>query len=182
MDKFLKIAIICVVPSLLLASGDNEAAQRYFELTGRHTDFVPRLFNFILLVGLLYYLLAKPLKNFLKDRTNSIADELKEIENARQASKEAQLKAKEDVEKAKVRAKEILEDAKAELELIKKQIQERGEQELLTLDKVFKEKCSIEQRKMVKETTSHVLDENITGDDIPLDASKIINIVTKEVA
>ena len=182
MGKFLKIAMICAVPALLLASGDNEAAQRYFELTGRHTDFVPRVFNFVLLVGLLYYLLAEPLKSFLKERTKSIAAELKEIEEARQASKMAQLKAKEDVENAKIRAKEILEDAKAELELIKKQTLAKAEQELATLDKLFNEKCSIEERKMVKETTSKVLDESISSDDIPLDASKIINIVTKEVA
>jgi len=182
MGKFLKIAMICALPALLLANGDNEAAQRYFELTGRHTDFVPRVFNFVLLVGLLYYLLAEPLKNFLKERTESIATELKEIEQARQASKEAQLKAKEELEKAKARAKEILEDAKAELELIKQQTLSRAEQELATLDKLFADKCSIEERKMVKETTSKVLDESIGSDDIPLDASKIINIVTKEVA
>ncbi len=182
MGKILKIAMVFIVPTLLLASGENEAAQRYFELTGRHTDFVPRLFNFILLVGLLYYLLAEPLKNFLKERTESIARELKEIEAARQASKEAQIKAQEELEKAKVKAKEILEDAKSELEVIKRQIEERTEQELHTLEKVFNDKCDIESRKMVKETTSKVLDESITNDDIPLDASKIINIVTKEVA
>jgi len=182
MGKYLKIAMICAIPALLLANGESDAAQRYFELTGRHTDFVPRLFNFILLAGLLYYLLADPIKNYLKERTASIAEELKEIEAARQASRETQVKAKEELEKAKVRAKEILEDAKAELELIKQQTLARAEQELVTLDKLYDEKCSIEERKMVKETTTKVLDESISSDDIPLDASKIINIVTKEVA
>ncbi len=182
MGSLIKIALVCALPALLMANGDSEAAQKYFEITGRHTDFVPRAFNFILLAGLLYYLLAEPFKNFLKARTESIATELREIEAARQASKEAQLKSKEELEKAKVRAKEILDDAKAELELIKEQTLAKAEQELALLDKLFEEKCSIEERKMVKETTAKVLDESISGDDIPLDASKIINIVTKEAA
>lgn len=182
MGKFLKIAILFVVPVVLFANADNEVAQKYFELTHRHTDFVPRVFNFILLVGLLVYLLAKPLKEFLQGRTESIANELNEIEAARVASKEAQKKAEDGVEKAKVRAQEILEDAKAELELIKKQVLQRAENEVEALDRMHAEKCDIEKRKMVKETTSKVLSENISGDDIPLDASKIIDIVTKEVA
>jgi F-type H+-transporting ATPase subunit b len=182
MDKFLKIAIICIAPTILLASGDNEAAQRYLELTGRHTDLAPRIFNFVLLAGLLYYLLAGPIKNFLKSRSDSIAGELEEIENTRQASKDAKLKAEEDLEKAKAKAKEILEDAKAELALIKKSIEEKTQEELNILEKSHEEKCEIEERKMVKETTSKVLSESIDSSDIPLDASKIVNIVTKEVA
>ncbi len=182
MSKFLKIALVCVVPTLLLASGDNEAAQRYLDLTGRHTDITPRVFNFVLLVGLLYYLLAGPIKEFLKSRTESIAGELEEIEAARQASKDAKVKAESDLEKAKVKAKEIVSDAQAELSLIEKNIQSRAEEELAILEKSFHEKCEIEQRKMVKETTSNVLSESIEASDIPLDASKIVNIVTKEVA
>lgn len=182
MDKFLKIAMVCIAPTILLAGGDNEAAQRYLELTGRNTDLAPRIFNFILLAGLLYYLLAGPIKNFLNSRTDSIADELEEIESARQASKDAKLKAEDDLEKAKAKAKEIIEDAKAELALIKKGIQEKSQNELTILEKSFEEKCEIENRKMVKETTSSVLSESIETNDIPLDASKIVNIVTKEVA
>jgi len=53
---------------------------------------------------------------------------------------------------------------------------------LAILEKVYNDKCEIEKRKMVKETTVSLLKDNIDTGDIPLDASKIVNIVTKEVA
>ena len=183
MNRFLKIFIMLSIPALLLASGgENEMAQKYFELTGRHTDFVPRVFNFILLVALLYYLLANPLKEFLKGRSEAIAKELADIEAKRQAAKDEKVKAQEELEAAKAKAKEIVEDAKNEISLIKENIKKHTEQELVALEKIFNDKCQIEERRVLRETTTTVLDENIETNDIPLDASKIVNIVTKEVA
>jgi len=182
MGKYVKVLFMMSIPALLLASGDNEFAQKYFELTGRHTDIVPRVFNFILLVGLLYYLLANPLKKFLKDRTESIANELQEIEAKRQAAKAEREQAQKALEEAKVKAVEIVEDAKKEASLLKEKIENSAKNELVALEKLFNDKCEIERRKSLRETTLGVLDENISSDDIPLDADKIINIVTKEVA
>jgi len=182
MSRYLKVIALLAIPALLLASGDNKMAEQYLELTGRATDFGPRLFNFALLVALLYYLLANPLKEFLKNRSDSIAQELAEIEKRRQASKDAKIKAELEVEAAKSKAKEIVEDAKAEISVIKEKIAKQTQQELIVLEKITKEKMEIEKRKVVKETTYNVLNESISTDDIPLDASKIINIVTKEVA
>ena len=183
MNRLVKLFILLSIPVLLLASGgENELAQKYFELTGRHTDFVPRAFNFILLVSLLYYLLANPLKEFLKGRSDSIAKELADIEAKRQAAKDEKLKAQEELEAAKAKAKEIIEDAKNEISLIKENIKKQTEQELVALEKIFNDKCQIEERRVLRETTTTVLDKNIETSDIPLDASKIVNIVTKEVA
>ncbi len=182
MSRYLKLMALLAIPALLLASGDNKMAEQYLELTGRETDFVPRLFNFVLLVALLYYLLANPIKEFLKNRTSSIAEQLAEIEKRRQASKDAKIKAQEELEEAKAKAKEIVEDAKAEITLVKEKILKNAEQEIATLEKVAKEKMEIEKRKVVKETTANILNDSISSDDIPLDAEKIVNIVTKEVA
>jgi len=181
MSRYIKIFMLLALPALLMA-GEAGAAEKYFELTGRHTDFVPRVFNFILLVGLLYYLLAEPLKNFLKGRTESIAKELEEIEAKRQASKDEKEKAIEELEEAKVKAKIIVEDAKKEIVLLQDNIKKKTEQELMALEKIFEDKCVVEKRKVVRETTLNVLDENINSEDIPLNAEKIVNIVTKEVA
>ena len=182
MNRYIKIFILLAIPALLLASGENDMAQKYLKLTGRSTDFIPRLFNFILLIALLYYLLAEPLKKFLKGRSESIANRLKEIEDKRQASKEKRERALAELEEAKIKAKGILKDAEAEIALIKENIKKKTEQELANLEKIFKEKCSIKKRKVIRETTFNVLDENIKNDDIPLDTEKIINIITKEVA
>jgi F-type H+-transporting ATPase subunit b len=182
MKKYFKIMAILAVPAVLLASGDNKMAEQYLELTGRHTDFAPRIFNFTLLVALLYYLLANPLKDFLKGRSESIASELAEIEKRRQASKDAKVEAEQELETSKAKAKEIVKDAKAEISIIKEKIAKQTEQELASLEKVATEKMDIEKRKLVKETTLNILSDSLSGDDIPLDASKIVNIVTKEVA
>jgi len=182
MNRYIKIFMLLAVPALLLAGGDHDMAEKYLKLTGRATDFNPRIFNFILLIGLLYYLLAEPLKNFLKGRTDSIANELKEIEDKRQAAKDEKEKALSELEAAKAKSKEILKDAEAEIVLVKENIKKKTEQELVTLEKIFEDKCDIEKRKVIRETTLNVLEENIKGDDIPLDAEKIVNIVTKEVA
>ncbi len=182
MRKILTVVFFIAIPAILLAGGGDAVAEQYFKVTGRHTDFGPRIFNFVILAGLLWYLLANPIKEFLKNRSESIANELKEIEQKRQAAIDQKAKAEDEAKEAKVKAVEIVEDAKREAALLEENINKQAEQELITLEKVYNEKMEIERRKALKETTRRVLNENISTDDIPLDAKKIIDIVTKEVA
>ena len=104
----------------------------------------------------------------------------------RQRKKEAAKKAKEEaassLEAAKTKAQEIVEDAKKEAALLKEKIAKATEDELIAMQKAFEQKCEIEERKAIRETTLKTLNENISLEDIPLDAQKILNIVTKEVA
>jgi F-type H+-transporting ATPase subunit b len=184
MTKYVKIVIVLAIPALLMAGGaeHNALAEQYLKITGRETDFIPRLVNFALLVALLYYLLANPLKEFLNKRSEEIAKKLEEIEKKRTSAKSAKEQAVKELEKSKIKAKEIVEDSKKEATLIKTKIAQQTEQELESMQKMCEEKCEIEERKVLRETTVKVLDDNIKSDDIPLDAQKIINIVTKEVA
>jgi len=183
MKKFLTVILFIAIPAILMASGGDDAiAQQYFKVTGRHTDLGPRIFNFVILVALLWYFLANPIKEFLKNRSDSIAKELKEIEEKRQAAIDHKAKAEEEAKEAEVKAVEIIEDAKREAALLEENIKRQTEQELVTLEKIYNEKMEIERRKTIKETTKRVLEEGISSEDIPLDAEKIINIVTKEVA
>jgi len=181
MRKLLVILSIAIVPALLMA-GDDAIAKKYLETTGRATDISPRIFDFVILAGLLWYLLANPIKNYLKGREDSIAGELKDIEAKREAAKDAKIAAEKALEDAKIKAVEIVEDAKKEAELLKSNIMKQAEQELVVLEKVSNEKMDIERRKALRETTSSVLSDGISSDDIPLDSEKIINIATKEVA
>ena len=54
-----------------LASGNAENAG---------TDIVQRTVNFILFAGLIWYLVAEPVKNFFASRSKAIADELEKIQ------------------------------------------------------------------------------------------------------
>ncbi len=185
MNKYVKLLPLLVIPALAIAGGGEHTsaiAEQYLKLTGRETDFVPRLFNFLLLVALLAYLLAKPIKEFLQNRTAEIAHKLEEIEKIRQEAIEAKNKAKEDLVKAKSKAVEILEDAAKEAIYIKEKILASAEEEMKGLERSCMDNCEVIERKTIREVTATILDENISENDIPLDAKKIVKIVTKEVA
>ncbi len=185
MSKYIKLLPIIVIPALALAGGmehTNAIAEQYFKLTGRETDFIPRVFNFILLVALLVYLLKKPIKEFLENRTKEIANKLEEIEKIRQEAVASKSKAVEDLAKAKAKVVEILEDATNEAVYLKEKIISLAKDEIVVLEKTCQENCEIVERKTIREVTAKLLDENITENDIPLDSKKIVNIVTKEVA
>ncbi len=93
--KYLLVIIAVFLPIVLLANGDSG---HYEALTGRETDYIPRIFNFTIFVGILYYLLANPIKNFFKGRKEGIANQLKEIEAKLQASKDEKKEAEARVE------------------------------------------------------------------------------------
>ena len=171
-----------IVPAVLLASGGDAESSRYFAQTGRETDFLPRAFNFIIFAGLLYYLLANPIKNFFKGRTEGIAGQLNEIESKLQAAKDEKKEAESRLEESEQRAKEIIADAKAEAVILAEKIATANENELAVLDKQFEEKITLEERKSAREAIDEILSDNITNDDIQLDEAKVVEIISKKVA
>ena len=171
-----------IVPAVLLASGGDAESSRYFAQTGRETDFLPRAFNFIIFAGLLYYLLANPIKNFFKGRTEGIAGQLNEIESKLQAAKDEKKEAESRLEESEKRAKEIIADAKAEAVILAEKIATANENELSVLDKQFEEKITLEERKSAREAIDEILSDNITNDDIQLDEAKVVEIISKKVA
>ncbi len=174
---------LVLVPAVMFGSEHADAfAQQYFAVAGRMTDFIPRIFNFTIFAGLTYYLVASPLKAFFVGRKEAIADQLNEIERKLQEAKEARKHSEQLLEESKHKAKEIASDSKKEVELLKTRFAETTEKELALLEKQFEEKCELEERRMARETIAAVLNENITADDIPMSAEKVINIVAKKVA
>jgi len=182
MYKKLLYAALLVLPAVLMAnSGDGETS-KYFLQTGRETDFIPRIFNFSVFAGLLYYLVASPIKDFFKGRKESIAKQLNDIESKLQEAKDAQKNAEQALVDSKAKAKEILSDSKREMELLSKSIQESNERDLLVLDRQFEEKIEHDERRMIKDTINSVLNEGITANDIPLTEDQVVDIVAKKVA
>lgn len=180
--KKLALYALFLVPAVVLAASGNPEESKYFEVTGRTTDFFPRLVNFLIFAGLLYYLLANPIKNFFKGRQAGIESQLKEIEAKLQAAKDEKRDAEERVEEAEARAAQIIEDAKKEAVILAEGIARAGETELEVMDKQFAEKLTMEEKKSAREVIDEVLSESITSDDIMLDESKVVEIVKKKVA
>ena len=179
------VLALAIIPVWLLGAehgGEAAVAQQYFSVAGRYTDFIPRIFNFLIFAGLTYYLVASPLKAFFVGRREDIANQLGEIERKLQEAKAARKQAEQALEASKVKAKEIASDSEKEVELLKTKFAEMTERELALLDKQSDEKHELEERRMVRETIDTVLNDNITAEDIPLSADKVINIVAKKVA
>ena len=180
--KKIVVAALLIVPALLLASSVDAESSRYFAQTGRETDFWPRVVNFTIFAALLYYLVANPIKNFFKGRSQDIATRLSEIEEKLQAAKEEKKEAQNRLEKSEERAKKIIADAKTEAILLAEKIASANQNELVLLDKQFQDKIAFEERRAAREMIDKVLSENITNDDIMLDETKVVEIISKKVA
>ena len=181
MKKIVLLSLL-MVPAILLASGGDAESSRYFAQTGRETDFLPRVVNFIIFASLLYYLLANPIKNFFKGRSEGIAGQLNEIEKKLQAAKDEKKEAQNRLDESEKRAEEILTDAKAEAILLADKIATANQNDLAILDKQLEEKMSLEERKSAREAIDEILSDNITADDIMLDEAKVVEIISKKVA
>lgn len=171
-----------MAPAIVLASSGHAEESKYYLITGRETDFWPRAVNFVIFAALIYYLIANPLKNFFKNRKESIAARLREIEEKLQEAKNAKNEAQQRLEESAVKAEEIIADAKKEATLLAKKISDVNENELLIMEKQLQEKMELEERKSAKEVIDAVLNDNITNDDIMVDETKVVDIISKKVA
>lgn len=81
MLKFALIMALLLLPMAALAAGDGHADSGTIL-----KDFLYRIFNFALMVGLLFYFVAKPLRNGLRARRENIEKTLAEAQAARDAA------------------------------------------------------------------------------------------------
>lgn len=129
-----------LAPALCLASGGAQEV----ELESGFT-LVMRLVNFVLLAGLLYYFLRKPIRNFLNQRQQGVREALEEAQRAReeaesrfrdlekrlgQARKEMEELRRMLLEQGRQEKERILAHAHKEAEKIRKQAELTAEQEL----------------------------------------------------
>jgi len=172
-----------IVPAVLFASGHVDAeTSRYFEQTGRETDYVPRIVNFTIFAALMYYLVANPIKDFFKGRKEGISSQLKEIEAKLQVAKDAKSEAESRLKESEKKVAQIIADAKKEAVLLAQKIADNNKNDLANMSKQLEEKMTIEEKKSAREAIDEVLSNNITNDDILLDEAKVVNIISKKVA
>ncbi len=181
MKKIILLSLL-ILPATLLASATDAEVTRYFLQTGRETDFNPRVFNFIIWVSLLYYLLANPVKDYFTGRSKGIEGQLNEIEVKLQAAKDEKKLAQSHLDESKTKASQILENAKNDAIFLAKKISEANENELNVMKKQLEDKMLLEEKKSVREAIDTVLSENITNDDIMLYSNKVVDIISKKVA
>ncbi len=182
MKKIVLLSLL-MVPAILLASGAPEGeVSRYFEQTGRDSDYWQRVVNFTIFASILYYLLANPIKNFFSGRKKGIAAQLQEIEEKLQASKDTKKEAQARLDESEKKADQIVADAKNEAAILAKKIAESNEKDLILMGKQLEDKMSLDKRKSAREAIDEILSENITNDDIMLNEAKVVDIISKKVA
>jgi F-type H+-transporting ATPase subunit b len=181
MKKFVLWSLI-IVPAVLLASHGEGESSRYLAQTGRESDYLPRVINFTIFAALLYYLIANPIKSFFQGRSQGIASRLNEIEQKLQAAKDEKKEAQNRLDTSKKRAETIIADAKAEAVVLTQKIASANQEDISLLEKQYQEKMVLEERKSARNAIDEVLSENITDEDIMLDATKVVKIISGKVA
>lgn len=172
------ISAVIAVPSLVFATG----GEHHHTVTMLESDFKYRVLNFTIFAGLVYYLVANPIKAFFVGRSEKISNQLVEIEEKLKASKNERLLAEENLIKAEKKAEEIIADAGKEAKLLSSAIAEKNENTLAILDKQLEEKQEVEVKKATKATIDAVLNGGFDNSDINVDETKVVSLISKKVA
>ncbi|WP_033916667.1 F0F1 ATP synthase subunit B [Campylobacter sputorum] len=144
-------------------------------------DIVPRAINFIIFAAILYYLIAQPLKNFFRNRSNGIAKRLEAVSEKLKDLKNKKEAAIKRVDDANVLAKDFINTAHKEAENLKKGVEKDLSQDIANLIKNYDNQKEFEKRKMTKEVVCKVLDEIFTEKNLKLDQGDLVDIVLKKV-
>ncbi len=146
------------------------------------TDIVPRTINFLIFAGIIWYLIAEPVKNFFVGRSNGIADELNKVQVKLRESKEAKEAAVRQVEDAKTLAVEIMAAAEKEKHVLSDNIMNQCDADLENLTKQNSAVMNLEQRKAIRNIVDDVMNDVMAQAGKSLDKDKMAKIIMKKVA
>lgn len=146
------------------------------------TDIVQRLVNFLIFAGIVYYLLAEPLKEYFNGRTQGIADELEKVQQKVLENKEAKKMAEQKIKDAEKFASELMESSKKENKLISEKIMQQCEVDLEIMQKQHEALMALEQRTMVRDNVEQIVGNILGKDSDLLDQNEIAKIIMKKVA
>jgi len=171
------IATALLLPSLVLASGAE-----HHDVSMFNSDFFYRVLNFSVFMGILYYLDANPIKDFFVGRSEGIANQLEEIEEKLQASKNERLLAEENLLKAETKAKEFVSDAGNEAKILSTNIADKNSVALTLLEKQAVEKQALSSKKATQSTIDALLNDGFDNSDITVDEAKVVSLISSKVA
>ncbi|MDF1880511.1 F0F1 ATP synthase subunit B [Sulfurimonas sp. MAG313] len=146
------------------------------------SDIVQRTVNFLIFAGIVYYLIAEPVKAFFTGRTQGIADELEKVQDRLKESKAAKEAANATIDDAKVLAEEIMNSCKKENVIINEKMASQLTFDLNNLEKQQDDLMGLEKRQMVRDLVENVLSDALTQDDSVLDKNVFADIILKKVA
>lgn len=146
------------------------------------TDIIQRTVNFLIFAGILFYILAEPLKNYFGGRSAAIASELEKVQERLRESKRLKEAAEQKVEDAERFAAELAESSKKENKILSDKILTQCEQELEVIAKQNNALMELEKRKMVREVVSEVMNDVMNSTENALGKEAMTEILKKKVA
>lgn len=166
------LVIMLMISTCALASSAENAG----------TDIIQRTVNFLIFAGLIWYLVAEPVKNFFTSRSQNIADELQKVQdklNESIALKKEALARISDAEKYK---EKLVISAKKENKIINDNIMLQCDVELENLTKQHISIMNFEQRKMSRNVVEVVLNEVLSQSSDSFDKKAMADVILKKVA
>ena len=146
------------------------------------TDIVQRTVNFLLFAGLIWYLIAEPVKNYFASRSQGIADELKKVQDKLNETITLKKDALAKISDAEKFAEELAVSSKKENKIINDNMMVQCDSELETLTKQQLSATEFAQRKMVRNVVEDIIDEVLTQSSDSFDKEAMANVILKKVA
>ncbi|MCF6339637.1 MAG: F0F1 ATP synthase subunit B [Sulfurimonas sp.] len=166
------IVLMLMISTIALASDTENAG----------TDIVQRTVNFLLFVGLIWYLVAEPAKNFFASRSQAIADEMKKVQEKLKETETFKKEALAKITDAEKFAEELALSSKKENKIINDNIIAQCEVDLEILSKQQIILMEFEQRKMVTNVVEEVLEQVLNESSDSFDKEAMANVILKKVA
>ena len=146
------------------------------------TDIVERTVNFLIFVGVVYYLIAEPVKEFFTGRSKGIADEQNKVKEKLEESKKAKELAKLEIDAANKFAQELEVTAKKENKIVNDNIMTQCDSDLQNLENQNGILMDFDQRAMTREVVETVMNDVMTQENENFGKEAMAQIVMKKVA
>jgi F-type H+-transporting ATPase subunit b len=146
------------------------------------TDIIQRTVNFLLFAGVVWYLVAEPIKNYFNARSQGVADELKKVQDKLNETIALKKEALAKISEAEKFAESLIVSSKKENKIINDNIMMQCEAELEILAKQHTSLTEFEQRKMVRTVVENVLSEVLNQSSENFDKEAMADVILKKVA
>ena len=146
------------------------------------TDIVQRTVNFLIFAGILYYILAEPIKNYFGGRSAGIASELDKVQERLKESKNIKEAAEHKIEEAERFVNELNEVTKKECKILSDKVMTQCDQDLDVMQKQSDSLMALEKRQMVRNVVNEVMGDVMSASDASMDSNAMTDILKKKVA
>ena len=168
-----RILVIMLMISTYALASDAEHAG---------TDIVQRTVNFALFAGLVWYLVAEPVKSYFAGRSQGISSELQKVQDKLNESITLKKDALVKISDAEKFAEELVVSSKKENKILNDNIMNQCSVDLETLSKQQVSSMEFEQRKMVRSVVEETLNEVLSQSGESFDKEAMANVILKKVA